>query len=89
MPRTSGGIGGRLDSLSHFGAPLAWQRFHAAAALYWLANNPAVLLALLLGVGDRVLVVYLIFVSLLTAFSGEMAALHGVTVQKRQEDGDG
>lgn len=73
-----------LDRLACWGTPLGWQRFHAVAALIWVANIP---IAVVTGLKESL--AYLIFVSLMTAFSGEMAALHGVTVQRNQEDGDG
>lgn len=70
----------RLDRLARWGTPLAWQRFHATMAAVWVLNIPVAIVTPI-----KSSIVYLIFVSLMTAFSGEMAALHGVTVQKQQE----
>ena len=50
-------------------------------ALYWLLSIP-----LAIATSLKESIVYLIFVSLMTAFSGEMAALYGVTVQRNQEE---
>jgi hypothetical protein len=70
-----------LDSLKDAGSSLFWQRWHATWALVWLVNVPLAVVTDL-----KQSISYLIFVSLMTAFSGEMAALHGVTVQRNQED---
>jgi hypothetical protein len=76
------GVGWRwLDQLACWGSPLGWQRFHAVMALGWVVNIP-----IAVSTGLKASVPYLIVVSLLTAFSGEMSALHGVTVQKNQEE---
>jgi hypothetical protein len=75
-------VGRVLDALACWGSARAWQRFHAAMALLWVANIPVAVATDL-----KRSIAYLIFVSLMTAFSGEMAALHGVTVQRHQEDG--
>lgn len=69
-----------LDRLATWGSPEAWQRFHAAMAALWVVNIPVAV-----GTGIKSSLPYLIVVSLMTAFSGEMSALHGVTVQRRQE----
>lgn len=70
-----------LDGLARIGNPRFWQRFHAVWVLIWLLNIPLAVLTDL-----KTSIAYLIFVSLMTAFSGEMAALHGVTVQEKQEE---
>jgi hypothetical protein len=73
--------GRALDRIATFGNPLFWQRWHATWALIWFTNIPVAVVTPL-----KSSIVYLIFVSLMTAFSGEMAALHGVTVQRNQEE---
>lgn len=50
-------------------------------AVAWLGQIPVAWLTSL-----KSSLTYLIFVSLMTAFSGEMASLHGVTVQRNQEE---
>lgn len=70
-----------LDSLANLGTPHFWQRFHGLMALLWVLLIPIAVVTVL-----KESIVFLIFVSLMTAFSGEMAALHGVTVQKNQEE---
>jgi hypothetical protein len=75
-------LGRGLDKLSEIGNPLFWKRYHAIWAMIWVLQVPIAIVTNL-----KSSIVYLIFVSLMTAFSGEMAALHGVTVQKEQEDG--
>lgn len=72
-----------VDKLKDWGSSLAWQRFHSLMALQWVVSIPVVVVTPL-----KSSIIYLIFVSLMTAFSGEMSALHGVTVQKNQEDGN-
>jgi uncharacterized iron-regulated membrane protein len=71
-----------LDWLSTCGSSMFWRRFHGVMAVIWLINIPIAITT-----GLKSSIVYLIFVSLATAFSGEMSALHGVTVQENQEDG--
>ena len=60
--------------------PERWRTFHRWMAWFWLANIP---LALATGLKDSV--TYLIFVSLMTAFSGEKAAEHGTEIQVKQD----
>lgn len=56
-----------------------WVRFHAVMALVWLVQIlPAILTDL------KKSLPYLIAISLLTAFSGEMAALHGSQNQEKK-----
>lgn len=74
-------VGRLLDSLACVGTLLLWQRIHTLFALTWLVNIPVAVVTPL-----KQSLAYLIFVSLMTAFSGEMAALHGVSVQRNQEE---
>lgn len=69
-----------LDKLAAWGSPKAWQRFHGIMALLWVGNIPVAIVTEL-----KSSISYLIFVSLMTAFSGEMAALHGVTVERKMD----
>lgn len=66
-------IGRGLDRLAEVGSLRFWRRFHAAMAVLWLVNVPVAVATSL-----KASLPYLIFVSLMTAFSGEMAALHAV-----------
>jgi hypothetical protein len=70
-----------LDKLACLGSSTFWQRFHGFMAMIWVIQIPIAVVT-----GLKSSIVYLIFVSLMTAFSGEMAALHGVTVEKNQEE---
>lgn len=74
-------LGKQLDRLSTAGSSAVWRRYHGLMAAVWAVNIPIVI-----ATGLKNSIVYLIFVSLMTAFSGEMAALHGVTVQEKQEE---
>lgn len=75
-------LGRALDALACWGSARSWQRFHAAMAALWVVNIP-----IAIATDIKKSLPYLIFVSLMTAFSGEMASLHSVTIQKNQEDG--
>jgi hypothetical protein len=72
-----------LDRLSTYGSSEFWRRFHAIMVVIWLVNIPLAIVTNL-----KSSIVYLIFISLMTAVSGEMSALHGVTVQEKQENDD-
>lgn len=74
-------FGRTIDWLSTGGSSRFWRRYHALWATIWLFNIPIAIATPL-----KYSIAYLIFVSLMTAFSGEMAALHGVTVQEKQEE---
>lgn len=69
-------LGRWLDRLACLGTPTFWKRFHGVMATVWVLSIP-----LAIATSLKSSIVFLIFVSLMTAFSGEMAALHGVTVQ--------
>jgi hypothetical protein len=71
--------GSWLDAVSRWGTPVFWRRWHAFWAFIWYVSVPPVLLS-----GLKSSVPYLVWVSLMTAGSGEMAALHGVTVEEQQ-----
>lgn len=58
-----------------------WRRFHALMSVVWVANIP-----LAIATSLKESLTYLIFVSLMTAFSGEMAALHGTQIKAKQEE---
>jgi len=62
--------------------PTLWRRFHAGMAFVWALNIPVAV-----ATSIKESLPYLIFVSLMTAFSGEMAALHGAQIQVKQEEG--
>lgn len=59
---------------------MTWARFHRCMAAFWLVNLPVAL-----ATGLKSSVPYLVAVSLLTAFSGEMAAAHGASVRRAQQ----
>lgn len=69
-------VGDLLDRLADVGSLCFWRRFHAALALVWFIQALTVPFT-----GLRGSVPYLIAVSLLTAFSGEMAGVHGVRAE--------
>lgn len=70
-----------LDALSRFGPASFWRKYHAVMATLWFLQIPIAVATSL-----KSSLPYLIFVSLMTAFSGEMAALHGVTVEEQQTE---
>lgn len=73
-------LGRGLDKLSTLGTTCFWRRYHASWATIWVLSVPVAIVTPL-----KSSIIFLIFVSLMTAFSGEMAALHGVTVEEKQD----
>lgn len=69
-----------MDWLADWGSIKQWTRFHALMALVWVINLPLAIATPL-----KTSIIYLVIVSLLTAFSGEMAALHGSRVEEKLE----
>ena len=70
-----------LDKLASLGSNEFWMRYHALSAMIWVVSIP-----IAIATSIKSSIIFLVFVSLMTAFSGEMAALHGVTVQSKVED---
>lgn len=61
-----------------------WNKFHERMALFWACNIPLAVVTPL-----KSSLEYLIFISLMTAFSGEMAALHANRAEIRLDDAEG